>query len=505
MIIKAFPHGKGKGKGPVDYVIAKNFQCRKELPPVVLRGDQNITRRLIDDTGLQGRTWKFCAGVLSWHPDDKITPEMERQVMDSFEQLAFAGLEPDAYNILWVRHEHANHHELHFVIPRMELTTGKAFNPLPPGWQKDFDVLRDLFNEREQWARPDDPARARTRQPGNTGLVDARRKRFGLTPKEDPREVVHGFVEERIAQGFIQNRHDVILSLREVGLEITRAGKHYITFVLPENGKKYRLKGGVYDESWSAQRTAAIQAEARQERGRTASEARIGILEQKLERIIAKRANYNRRRYSAEKRKNCLEVRREVKRNRVQSDELKPSITQGLDTKLFDRKCNSNRRDGRHMGDYVHSQQPSCQPAIPNRDFGGTQSQNRTNFVCAPKKDLGDFVSGKQTGEIPGPQSFSNTEPRVDNGQTSSMEIGVNNDRVRTAPHGQLGKTGGYAERRAENNNLQFNGFKKPSCDIGETCSVLGATLQRIRGDIAKFTLSKNRKIKKERTRGLSR
>nr|WP_232221531.1 relaxase/mobilization nuclease domain-containing protein [Desulfovibrio sp. 6_1_46AFAA] len=46
--------------------------------------------------------------------------------------MAFAGLEPDQRNILWVQHSHAGHHELHFVIPRVELSSGKAFNPCPP-------------------------------------------------------------------------------------------------------------------------------------------------------------------------------------------------------------------------------------------------------------------------------------------------------------------------------------------------------------------------------------
>jgi hypothetical protein len=43
--------------------------------------------------------------------------------MDAFERVAFAGLEPDRYSILWVRHRHAGHHELHFVTPRVELAT----------------------------------------------------------------------------------------------------------------------------------------------------------------------------------------------------------------------------------------------------------------------------------------------------------------------------------------------------------------------------------------------
>ena len=53
--------------------------------------------------------------------------------MDGFERVAFAGLEPDRYSILWVRHQHAGHHELHFVTPRMELVSGKSLNIHPPG------------------------------------------------------------------------------------------------------------------------------------------------------------------------------------------------------------------------------------------------------------------------------------------------------------------------------------------------------------------------------------
>jgi hypothetical protein len=35
--------------------------------------------------------------------------------MDAFEREAFAGLEPDQRNILWVRHQHSGQHETHFT------------------------------------------------------------------------------------------------------------------------------------------------------------------------------------------------------------------------------------------------------------------------------------------------------------------------------------------------------------------------------------------------------
>ncbi len=151
MYMKVFPHGKGAGSGPVNYLIRTDYPGRDENPPEVLRGDPETTRELIDS---QDRTWKFTAGVLSSAPGDEVTPDKEKELMDSFESVAFAGLQSDQYDILWVRHTHADHHELHFVIPRMELHSGKAYNPCPPGWQKDFDVFRDLFNWREGWVIP---------------------------------------------------------------------------------------------------------------------------------------------------------------------------------------------------------------------------------------------------------------------------------------------------------------------------------------------------------------
>lgn len=131
MYMKVFPHGQGGGDGPTHYLVRLDYPGRDELPPEVLRGDVETTRDLIDSLDTK---WRFTAGVLSWHPDDTVTPEQEQRVMDDFEQVAFAGLEPDQRNILWVWHIHAGHHELHFVIPRVELSSGKAFNPCPPGW-----------------------------------------------------------------------------------------------------------------------------------------------------------------------------------------------------------------------------------------------------------------------------------------------------------------------------------------------------------------------------------
>lgn len=97
MLMKVFRHGVGRGAKVVEYVTGKKDPKRKENPPEVLRGDPDSISYLIDTTT---RKWRYTSGVLSWAPEDKVTPEDERKLMDSFESYAFAGLEADQYSTL---------------------------------------------------------------------------------------------------------------------------------------------------------------------------------------------------------------------------------------------------------------------------------------------------------------------------------------------------------------------------------------------------------------------
>jgi hypothetical protein len=224
--------------------------------------------------------------------------------MDNFEAVAFAGLQPDQYNILWVRHSHAGHHELHFVIPRMELSTGKAFNAFPPGWEKDFAPLRDFENIRNGWTRPDDPERARMFAPSKADIVEARLTRWGRNPtkqeKEQAREAINAYVKTKVESGAVRDRADVLAALREAGLDINREGKDYISVKDPDSGEKIRLKGGVYGAEWKFEKFGR----AHEGEGRTGADRdgegfqrTVADLEGQLAGVIAKRSAYNVGRY----------------------------------------------------------------------------------------------------------------------------------------------------------------------------------------------------------------
>ena len=90
MLMKVFPHGTGEGDKPSRYLVRPDYPGRDTAPPHVLRGDPAMTRALIDSIE---RRWKFTSGVLSWHPDEKISEAQEEEVIDAFECVAFAGLD----------------------------------------------------------------------------------------------------------------------------------------------------------------------------------------------------------------------------------------------------------------------------------------------------------------------------------------------------------------------------------------------------------------------------
>ena len=259
MHIKFFKRGTGGGRGPTEYLTSEDVRqldvngvtvrdaqgnavfSRRDPLPEVLRGSPETTRRLIDSVT---NRYRYTSGVIAFHAEDDPTEEQQKQVMDDFEKLAFAGLESDQYDILWVRHTHEGNTELHMVVPRVELSTGKALNIAPPGHHKYFDELRDSWNYEQGWARPDDPARSRLVNTPPTYDKPI------LENQSKAREQITEWLTVRVADGLVTDREGIVASLEELG-EVTRQGKDYISVKPKGFAKAVRLKGGIYAEEFN--------------------------------------------------------------------------------------------------------------------------------------------------------------------------------------------------------------------------------------------------------------
>ncbi|MEV8467999.1 relaxase/mobilization nuclease domain-containing protein [Fluviibacterium sp. DFM31] len=304
MIISFFSTGTGGGAAPVDYLTARevlaydenrnlirddNGQPQTKIRdplPEVLQGNPDQTRDLIDASL---NKWSYTAGVISFAGSDDPSPDAQQEAIELFEALAFAGLDRDQYDCLWVRHSHEGNVELHFCTPRLELSTGKALNIAPPGHENAFSSLRDLMNKTHGWADPLEPDRAREVR----ATIEAPTRAQG-------REALHDWILDQISVGTITDRASMIDALTDVGFEIPRASKDYITAKDPDTGERWRLKGEIFHDDWQAEPPRReIERGPRDDpdRPRRLDDISARELQERFRQHCDQRAAYNRDRY----------------------------------------------------------------------------------------------------------------------------------------------------------------------------------------------------------------
>jgi hypothetical protein len=298
MIVGFSKHGQGGSKGPIQYLTGTHSPdgTLRHPAPVVLRGgDPALVGRLIDALDFKH---KYTSGCLSFAPGEVITPAMEERICSEFERIAFAGLERDQYSILWVRHTHAGHHELNFLVPRVELSTGKSLNIAPPGKvsRELFDTFRSMINAEYGLADPEDPSRAQeVSLPNHLARLRADAARKGEPVRRDTlREAITEHVRREVDAGHITDRAGVERYLAGLGFTLTRTrNAEYLSVIDPGTGQKLRLRG----ECYSRTRFNAREARPQQVRYGAPDPVRAAELAAKLERLTASRARYHQERY----------------------------------------------------------------------------------------------------------------------------------------------------------------------------------------------------------------
>lgn len=306
MYFKFLAHGQGDPKKAASYVIdAVDHLNRPRAGMQVLRGDPQVFAALADSIKNE---WLYTSGVIAWSKADNPTDCEINEVLDAFEKHAFAGLEPHQYHFSAVLHvEDDGSKHVHFLVPRIELETGKALNIAPPGHEKYFDPLRDYFNYAKGWSRPDDPLLKRdTQVPDHIHLQDAAALKASLLGEKvnDIRENIGLYIEQRITFGIIKNRQGVLEALSEFG-NITRVSDKFISLKPDDSSRAIRLKGAFYESDFEVE--SYLEARAVTENAATASATNRVISAEHREqaeinlklvrKLSAGRSSYNKDRY----------------------------------------------------------------------------------------------------------------------------------------------------------------------------------------------------------------
>jgi hypothetical protein len=282
VLIKIHSRGSGRGSGPTGYLMGEKDHAGKvrDVAPVVLRGDPEQTRELIDSLSFKRN---YTSGVLSFSEAD-IQPEQKQKIMDSWEGALFPGMDKNQYSVLWVEHRDKGRLELNFVIPNVELQTGKRLQPyFDKADRNRVDAWQTLTNAAYGLTDPKDPERALTLSPAQN------------LPKGH-QEAAEAITRGLVALG-VKNRAEVIQALSEAGFEIARQTKNNLSIKDPDGGRNLRLKGAIYAEDYrGGEELRAAREDA--ERGyREGRESRIREAQERYRGGIEKRAEYLRERY----------------------------------------------------------------------------------------------------------------------------------------------------------------------------------------------------------------
>lgn len=335
MIIKYFSSGSSSS-GAVEYV-------EKNKTAKTLKGNNNLTRDLIKNNT---NKLKYRSGVISFGKD-RPSKNQVNEIINLFEESTFAGLDKDQYNSLWVEHTDTDNYHIHFVIPRLELSSMKAFNPhYHKQDQKRLLKLQDYINRKYHLINPFEADRRQTLEL-NTNWEN----------RNQAKERIDQIVTTAISQEVINSRQELVSFLRDNGLEV-KVSKNYIAIKGDEDKKYIRLKGAYYNENFTSREELAKELARTEQEHRADTYSELTKAREELDRLI----EYKYERVSKQYKPKVREYSRE---NREESIQTSESNRQTRDTI-------SRANDLADMGsDNITSINDTLHTATSNRELNG--------------------------------------------------------------------------------------------------------------------------------------
>ena len=290
MIVDFFRRGTGASSGPIDYLLGKN---RDREHATVLQGDVNEIAGLIDSSPY---IKKYTAGCLSFYEHD-LKPEQKQQIMDDFEKCLFPGMTKDQYRILWVEHKDKlntetgqTRLELNFLIPNVEINTGKRLQPFYAAADLDrVECFKQITNHQYALYDPDDPANRQATKVAKALPTNAKQLKAAIE------------IEAALAIGeeIISDRQSLVKWLGDIGLEVTRQTPNSISIKHPDDAKArpIRLTGAMYEQDFRYTDESPSITAAASERYRAAATERYTASCERYDKMLAAKSAYHQQRY----------------------------------------------------------------------------------------------------------------------------------------------------------------------------------------------------------------
>jgi hypothetical protein len=470
MIVKFHARGSGVGCGPIDYLLGKERD--RELATLD-RGDPEAIMAIIDASPYSK---KYTSGVLSFS-EENLDRESKDKIMSDFEKMMFPGLDADQYACMWVEHRDKDRLELNFVVPNIELQSGKRLQP----WYHKRDLNRvnnwkNITNYTNQLTDPDNPLNHRT-------LVTPRNL---PASKKDVAETITGSLMATMASGLIINRADVVKTLENAGFTIARETKNSISIADPDGGKNIRLKGAIYERDFKFNEETGAAIERAAKAYEAATKQRIQRAYQELATGIERLAQHNQRRY--------------------------PRINAGITFSGIHHEANGPQ----HMGLFVPNDNNRSSldsrrfmvPGKPDSRESSRDTGTRADLEIVTKSNVRDSYTHEQRRRaLHSASERLESRPQLDGGQAKRYQIGEKlNDGIRVtvteicngiseaaraAKQGIIERLCGFTEN-VRNHLSRESSIKRAGSELGLASEELGAAIEQTKLILEQKKLNSN-------------
>ncbi|KUZ00054.1 relaxase [Burkholderia territorii] len=241
MIVRIFNSGTSGGESPVRYLLSDTDHTgeKRSIEPEVLAGSPDLTIAAINTIT---RKHKYVSGAIAFRAQEQPSREQIMDIIGRFKETVCPGLDARHYNSLFVLHRDKGNTEIHFVVPSLELTTGRRLSIHPSGPRNIalYDAFTKVTNHECGYDQviPD---------PLKLALSDFERKVPEGQRDRSNKLHLHKHLARSIRRGEITNRDQLCQHLEEhFGVAITRKGADYISVKFPGSQKAKRMRGPLY-------------------------------------------------------------------------------------------------------------------------------------------------------------------------------------------------------------------------------------------------------------------
>lgn len=320
---------------------------------------------------------KTCFGVLSFSKQaNSISDEIKQDIIKDLERALLGDYMKDRVAVLWV--EHSDKHgrlELNFLIPKIDLITGKSFNPyFAKRDQFNIDLWKRTINDEYGFTSPNNPTKQQNIRIDKKDLAHY-----------DTIAQLDKTLKELVAQGAIKSRPHMIELLGASDYKVTRQNESGISIVLPNQKRPNRMRGGIYDGRFTDIDKLSELGESESKR-----------IRKYVDRDTQEECRYNRERISENIRRRDQRNKKRYKEATLR-DRLRNEADQRNDIKRDEARYNTKIiewYDGNNLGYRVNSRifnqlfdLRQTHNGLPNAKLEATSEQSRVAEVA----DSGEF------------------------------------------------------------------------------------------------------------------